>query len=150
MALQQSIDDDSNQKILLQQITDYACGDSKLMINLINFIHPTWFLYGHGPLQSGSLIAKTTWDSPAKPREQMQQSFLQKRFFKCIMLPVVGERKRCEGMEEERANNSRTNHRKTYPSAEHHGHVLKHNKNGFLLIFNPFYLIGKGIWHVNG
>jgi len=66
MALQQSIDDDSNQKILLQQITDYACGDSKLMINLINFIHPTWFLYGHGPLQSGSLIAKTTWDSQAQ------------------------------------------------------------------------------------
>jgi hypothetical protein len=87
------------------------------MINMINFINPTCLLYGNGPLQSGSLMAKTTWDSPAQPREQMQQPFLQKRFFKCIMLPVVGERKRCEGrMEEERArNNSRTNHRKTYP-----------------------------------
>jgi hypothetical protein len=34
--------------------------------------------------------------------------------------------------------------------AEHHGHVLKHNKNDFLMMFTPFYLIGKGIWHGNG
>jgi hypothetical protein len=68
------------------------------------------------------------------------------------MLPVVGERKRCEAMEEERETESRTKQpQKHLPlDAEHHGHVFKHNKNDFLLMFDQFYLIGKGIWHVNG